>query len=267
MTVQELLRAAAEQLAPITDRPRLEAEILLGFYLKKDRIWLHSHPNESVKSDGFSDLVVRRTAHEPVEYITGEAGFYGEYFNTSKGVLIPRPETELLIDEAAAMIRDIPAPLIAEIGTGSGVISIILARLFPAATVIATDINPRALELARSNAAKLGVAERIRFVQTSLLDKVEGDFDPPYIAESYDLPLPVRHEPREALFSGRDGGDLLRAIIDLAARREIPRLCCEMGYDQQAILKPRLEDAGFCHYRFYKDYAGHDRGFSAETTR
>ena len=264
-TVREALREASLML----QNPK-EAAILLAHHLKHDRLWLITHDDERVEnvSDYFA-LVKRRLLHEPIEYITGSVSFYGETFHIAPGALIPRPETELLIDQAKEVIKTENIRRVAEIGTGSGIIAVMLARLFPDLQITATDINPEALKIAKANARKFDVSANINFVQTSFLEGINQNFDmivsnPPYIAEGFPLDKPLAYEPQNALFGGIIGDEILREIIDIAIARDIPFLLCETGYDQKAPLSAYMEQKGIRNYRFYSDYSGFDRGFLAQ---
>jgi len=184
--------------------------------------------------------------------------------------LIPRPETEILVERSLEVLSNLPArnepPLVAEIGVGSGIISICLA-LNSNAKIIASDISDDALNLARQNAAKFGVEDRIEFVKCAYLDQIYGQFDllvsnPPYIAQDYKLDKFVLNEPHEALFGGKAGDEILKNIILVAKNRGVKYLACEMGYDQKASLESVLELSGF-EAEFYRDLAGFDRGFVA----
>ncbi len=227
-----------------------------------------AHPDAMIDAGSYPDWIARRHDDEPLEYLTGRAGFYSREFEIVPGVLIPRPETELLIDRALEAIAAIKSPKVIEIGTGSGVIAIMLALLRPDLAITATDINPKAIALAQKNAARFGVSERISFIQTSLLDGVSLKPDllisnPPYIAADAALQEPVLREPHEALFGGRRGDELLRAIIDLACARGIGLLACECGYDQREVLEAYLKRKSVKQIEFYTDYAGLQRGFVA----
>lgn len=266
MTISAILAKAASELKEVAERPQLEAEILLAHDLKKERIWLHAHGNDSCETKEFNSWIERRRQHEPVEYITGEAGFYGEMFHVNHGVLIPRPETELLVDQAALAIEKLQIENIVEIGVGSGVISIMLARKFPHLQIIATDINDKAIALAQKNAHYHQVENQISFVQTSLLDgitdKMEGIVsNPPYIADDFVLPENVRHEPENALFGGQAGDEMLKRIIDLSVEKDVKFLACEMGYDQRQRIDSYSKEKRLQKPRFYKDLAQIDRGF------
>ncbi|MFV0480802.1 MAG: HemK/PrmC family methyltransferase, partial [Campylobacteraceae bacterium] len=200
------------------------------------------------------------------EYITKKASFYSRDFYVEEGVLIPRPETEILVDCAAQIIKKLNAKYIAEIGTGSGVISIMIALLFEDVEIVATDISNEAILLARKNAIKFGVENRVEFVHTSYLDGVVLPevlvSNPPYIAKSEALEEHVLNEPHTALFGGLRGDEILRDIIDIYNKNsEILALACEMGYDQKSSLEEYFKELHVKNYSFYKDLGGFDRGF------
>jgi release factor glutamine methyltransferase len=266
MTVREALAEAADRLRYAAERPRYEAEILLARHLDCERATLLLRDREKLEDpEGFFAAVERRAAHEPVEYITGRAGFYSGEFHVAPGVLIPRPETELLVDEASALVRRHGLRRIAEIGVGSGAVSVTLARLFPDLHIVATDISPVALEVARINAGRFGVADRVELRLTSMLDGVEEVelicSNPPYVAEGTPLaPNVAGYEPAEALYVPGDGTSLLRQIVLLGRKRRVPALC-EMGCDQREAMEEFFAEEGIEGYRFYRDLAGLDRGF------
>ena len=275
MTVNDALKAASSQIAPACEisgaNPVRVAKALLMSYLGVKIEWIFLNLNRELEdSEGYFALAKRFANHEPLEYITGEVGFYGLTFNVKKGVLIPRPETEILVERSLEILLNLPArkgpPLVAEIGTGSGIISICLA-LNSNAKIIASDISDDALNLARENAAKFGVEDRIEFVKCAYLDQIYGQFDllvsnPPYIAQDYRLDKFVLNEPHEALFGGAAGDEILKNIVLVAKNRGVKYLACEMGYDQKASLESVLELSGF-EAEFYRDLAGFDRGFVA----
>ena len=264
MTVNDALKAAASLIAPA-------CEISGANPVRVKIEWIFLNLNRELEdADGYFALAKRFANHEPLEYITGEAGFYGLTFNVKKGVLIPRPETEILVERSLEVLSNLPSrkgpPLVAEIGTGSGIISICLA-LNSSAKIIASDISDDALNLARENAAKFGVEDRIEFIKCAYLDQIYGQFDllvsnPPYIAQDYKLDKFVLNEPHEALFGGAAGDEILKNIILVAKNRGVKYLACEMGYDQKASLESVLELSGF-EAEFYRDLAGFDRGFVA----
>lgn len=275
MTVNDALKAASSQIAPACEisgaNPARVAKALLMRHLGVKIEWIFLNLNRELEdADGYFTLAKRFANHEPLEYITGEAGFYGLTFNVKKGVLIPRPETEILVERSLEILSNLPSrkgpPLVAEIGVGSGIISICLA-LNSNAKIIASDISDDALNLARENAAKFGVEDRIRFVKCAYLDQICGQFDllvsnPPYIAQDYRLDKFVLNEPHEALFGGAAGDEILKNIVLVAKNRGVKYLACEMGYDQKASLESVLELSGF-EAEFYRDLSGFDRGFVA----
>ena len=275
MTVNDALKAASSQIAPACEisgaNPARVAKALLMRHLGVKIEWIFLNLNRELSdADGYFALAKRFENHEPLEYITGEAGFYGLTFNVKKGVLIPRPETEILVERSLEVLSNLPSrkgpPLVAEIGVGSGIISICLA-LNSNAKIIASDISDDALNLARENAAKFGVEDRIEFIKCAYLDQIYRQFDllvsnPPYIAQDYRLDKFVLNEPHEALFGGAAGDEILKNIILVAKNRGVKYLACEMGYDQKASLESVLELSGF-EAEFYRDLAGFDRGFVA----
>ncbi len=268
ITLQQALNWAREKLQTSCERPQFEAELLLAHHLGKERTYLILHPDEAVADVvGFERLVERRAKHEPFEYIVGEASFYDVHLKVAPGVLIPRPETELLIDHAAKIIESEKITSIAEIGVGSGAISIILARKFPHLHIIATDICDMPLKIAAQNAKHLGVSEQIELRKSNLLDEVSESVEmvvsnPPYIAQDALLETNVAHyEPKEALFGGNVGDELLKQIILEVKQRGIKWLACEMGYDQKAPIQAFVNEVGVKSVTFYKDLAGLDRGF------
>ena len=270
-TIKEALKEARVVLKDISDIPQKEAIILLRDLLKVDESYIFLHENDEFKEyQKFKTLVGRRADGEPVEYITKKVSFYSREFFIDKGALIPRPETELLIDEVVKNVKMFSAKKlhIAEIGTGSGIISILLALLLLNVDIIATDISKDALKLAESNKKKYGLEGRIKLYHTSYLDGVEEDIDiivsnPPYVANDFKLDKPLEYEPKEAIFGGVRGDEVLMNIIDLACDKNIKLLACEMGYDQRESIGNYLKKRGFEDFYFYKDLAGLDRGFVA----
>lgn len=267
MTIAQALNEATKSLSNC-QRPRLEAELLLAFYLDRDRTYLLTHDDEVLQNrDEYFDLIKRRALDEPYEYISQKVSFYDTYLFVKSGVLVPRPETELLIDEVSMIIEQEKLTHIAEIGVGSGAISIILARKFPHLQIVATDISSTALNIAQINIQKFNLQDRIELVQTNLLDGINNKFElvvsnPPYIAEDEQLEPNVAHyEPHEALFGGKIGDEVLKAIINEATKRDISWLACEMGYDQKESMERYLTQFGVQYLKFYDDLAGLNRGF------
>ncbi|EIF51901.1 peptide chain release factor N(5)-glutamine methyltransferase [Sulfurovum sp. AR] len=268
MTIKEGLVWAKEVLKEACERPAFEAELLLAYHLGQDRTYLLIHEGESFPDvDQFQTLIQRRAAHEPYEYIVGSASFYDIHLEVEEGVLIPRPETEILIDLVAEIIEKEKITRIAEIGVGSGAISIVLARKFPQLRIIATDICDTPLKVAKKNIERFGVGEQIELRKSHLIDEVPEDLElvvsnPPYIAEDFLLESNViDYEPKEALFGGRIGDELLKEIILDVKHRGIPYLACEMGYDQKEPLQAFVNEIGVEYIKFYKDLAQFDRGF------
>lgn len=272
MTIKQTIQEQSQKLKEITHIPAKEVEILIGHLLNKNTIWLHlNYHQEFEQQKELEKLIQKRATHYPLEYLIGKASFYGEIFYTKEGVLIPRPETELLVEHAITCLNNLPKKpkRVLEIGVGSGVISIMLALLVENIEIVGIDINPIALQLAKENALKHNVLDKINFIQSDLFDNVVGDFDmvisnPPYIANEYILPHNVKYEPHNALFAGEVGDELLKQIIVQTHQRNIPYLFCEMGYDQKPSLSQFLKQFSTNKVEFYKDYAQFDRGFWVE---
>ena len=268
MIIKEALSWGKEQLQEICERPSFEAELLLAYHLKQDRMYLITHDDESVENiEGFRTLIERRATNKPYEYIVGEASFYDIHLAVEEGVLIPRPETEILIDLVSKIIEEEQITQIAEIGVGSGAISVVLARKFPNLKIIATDICDAPLKVAGRNIETFGLAGQIELRKSNLIDEVPEALEmvvsnPPYIAEDFILESNVvDYEPKEALFGGRVGDELLKQIILDVKHRGIKYLACEMGYDQKEPLQDFVNEIGVEYMKFYKDLAGFDRGF------
>jgi release factor glutamine methyltransferase len=266
MTIKRVLQWAREQLVNC-ERPQYEAELLLAYLLKRDRNYLFTNENKTIDIKEYEKLVKRRQRDEPYEYIVGEASFYDVMLKVQKGVLIPRPETEILIDIVADIIKKENIVRIAEIGVGSGAISIALCRKFPHLKSIATDISEEALKVAEQNIKKYKLQEQIFLLKSNLIDEITDNVElivsnPPYIAEDFLLePNVVDYEPKEALFGGKRGDEMLRQIILDVKTRGIKWLACEMGYDQKAYIQEFVNEVGVKSIEFYKDLAGLDRGF------
>jgi release factor glutamine methyltransferase len=261
------LLVGADALRDVVDRARFEAEILLSFASGLSRTEIITKDKKKIDEKKFYEMIDRRRNYEPIEYITGRASFYSREFSCSKGVLIPRAETELLIDQVLSLTEPIKNPIIVEIGSGSGVIAVMLAILRPDAKIISTDINEKAIDLARRNAESFCVSDQIEFVRTSFINGINTKCNilvsnPPYIAAGYPLDRTLLFEPRDALIGGETGTEILKEIIATAKDHEIPFLTCECGYDQEESLAEELKD--WRHAEFYKDYANLTRGFTAK---
>jgi len=268
MNIKQALAYATQELKNSCERPRFEAELLLSYHLKKERTYLHAFDDKEVEGfEDFKALVQRRANHEPYEYIVGKASFYDIELNVEQGVLIPRPETEILIDLVAKIIEKKSITSIAEIGVGSGAISVVLARKFPNLKIIATDICDTPIKVANLNIETYNVQDRVKVIKSSILDEVNNHIElvvsnPPYIANDFKLEKNVsEYEPYEALFGGVVGDELLKQIVLDVKAKDIKYLACEMGYDQKEPMIAFFNEIGVAYYQFYKDLAGFDRGF------
>jgi release factor glutamine methyltransferase len=273
-----LRRAARDLNGSGSPSPRLDAEVLLMRFLRIDRLQLCMQPERELLEEGvagFARWVERRSLGEPVAYILGEKEFWSLRFEVGREVLIPRPETECLIEEVLRFYRPPGEGLrVLDIGTGSGAIGVVLARELPAARVVATDISPEALAVAGRNAMAHGVAGRMDFFQGDLFAAVSGVFDiicsnPPYIPEDEYaiLPAGIRNfEPRGALIAGPDGLDFHRRIIreGLNHLKAGGRIFLEIGEGQRDRVEVLFrEHGGYDEISFRKDYGGIDRVASA----
>ena len=248
MRLSELLAICRREMAGVRDAAPGEAEILVSAVtgIPRGRLFLSMGDDVDDASVRLVPLIARRAAGEPLQYVLGAWDFFGREFLLSPDTLIPRPETEGLAERAVAALRRSPGtrPLALDVGTGSGAIAVTLAAEVPAARVVATDISPGALRMARENAARHGVAARVLPVCCDLLSalKCGGRFavvvsNPPYVAEGEWplLPPEVRdHEPPGALLAGRDGLSVLRRLVAGAAGLLSPggELWCEIGASQ-----------------------------------
>lgn len=296
LTILEAIRWAASQLESChIESPRLNAELLLGHILKLSRLELYlkfDRPLTLEERHAFVQVLEQRMEGLPVQYITGIAEFFSLPFRVTPAVLIPRPETEILVERAILFLKppdqaqnsqlDLfqTAPMAFDLGTGSGIIAATLAHSLPDLTVYASDISPEALEVARCNARHLGVSDRIRFFEGAYFEpltgqKLEGAFDlivsnPPYIPENAfeRLPDEVRKfEPRAALDGGADGLTCYQRIIEGAPAYLRPggMLMMEIGTDQAGRIVDMLEDGqAFQAVQVIQDYNQRDRVVTAE---
>lgn len=265
ISVRAALAKGAVQLQHLANARR-DAELLAMHALGCDRAWLLTHPDASLTAEQaahYEQLIARRARHEPIQYITGEQEFYGLKFRVTPDVLIPRPETEHLVE---ALLARFPhdAPLhIADIGTGSGAIAVALAHSLPQAQITAIDESSAALAVARGNAERNDVADRVRFVESDLLAAVDEEkFDaiasnPPYVAASEILEPQVRDfEPSGALFAGPTGLEIYRRLIPQAHAALKPDgwLLLEIGHGQREAILQLL--AGWSNVSFVADLQG-----------
>lgn len=276
-TVAGLLRWAAQYLTDYqTDAPRLSAELMLARILDCDRLDLYLDSERPLSPDelaGFKKLLIRRREQEPLAYILGHREFYGLDLMVGPGVLIPRPETELLVEQALDCLKDSLAPKVLDLCTGSGAVALALATEIPQAQITATDISQTALECARENARRLSLDGKIDWRQGSLWEPLApagGFFDlitanPPYVSqrEYEDLPRQVKdYEPAEALLAGEDGLDYIRDIIGGARAflRSQGWLLVELGAGQAAAaLQLARENGAYGETSTARDLQGHER--------
>ena len=259
--------------------PRLSAELLLAAVLKCKRMDLYVQFERILEAGElatYRGMIQRRTKHEPVQYIIGEQEFMGFRFQVSPDVLIPRFDTEILVESAVQELEHLEGSAqILDVGTGSGAIAISLAKLLPNATVQAIDISEKAVKAAERNAAGLG-AENVSFrVQDALELTADtlGKFDcivsnPPYIAEQIKAELDkqvTEFEPGQALFAGKDGLDFYRAFIPVLPKLLNPGglIFFEIGYDQSSAVSELLKEHGFNTINYIKDFQQHIRVIKA----
>jgi release factor glutamine methyltransferase len=298
-SIRGLLKQGIEHLrAAHVPSYTLAAELLLLRVAARDRAWLYSHPEEILPdpvAESYFAFLARRASGVPTQHLTGKQEFWGLDFEVTPDVLIPRPETEHLIEVALdrLAVREIRVGrqprlngenvTLADIGTGSGCIAVTLAKELSAATVYATDVSKPALEVARRNATRHNLSNRIHFEESNLLEVFQSSrttnheprlFDliisnPPYISlrEAESLPIEVReHEPHSALFGGQEGYELYGALISQAAKHLKPGglLVLELGYNSLPAVEPLLDRAHWTNVVVTKDLAGIPRVISSE---
>jgi release factor glutamine methyltransferase len=257
----------------------MNAELLLMFTLGRDRAYLYGHPEHELTAEERArcdDALAQRTRGIPAQYITGHQEFWGMDFIVSPAVLIPRPETEHVIEELLARVRRAPSPAnlrIVDVGTGSGCIALALAKELPQAEIHATEISPAALEIARSNAARLQLESRVRFHETDLLDGIEkSSFDfvvsnPPYVGESEEdsVQLDVRKfEPRTAVFAGPTGLEVIEPLIPQALG--VLKPCGWLVMEISGTIASRVREllAGWKNVQITNDLQGIERVAAAQ---
>lgn len=267
--VKDILKEITDTLNPLIPRASREAQLLLMAHLDCDELWLITNQNTEIKdTKKLFEWVDRRAKNEPFEYIVNRASFYSEEFYIAEGALIPRPETEILIDEVLKNIVNTDAELtFAEVGVGSGIISIMLAKHLPNAKFIAVDISQAALEIAKININKFSLEDRIELRLGSLLEPVSEDIDylvsnPPYIANDEELESNLSYEPQNALFGGTIGDEIIQELLNDVLKRNINFFTCEMGYDQKGKISQYLKNEKIKDLEFYKDLSDFDRGFT-----
>jgi len=258
--LKQALTAAVDQLeGSDCGSPRMNAETLMMFVLGVNRAHLYAHPERELtasEQDRYEDVIEQRAAGVPSQYITGHQEFWGLDFVVTSAVLIPRPETEHLVETVLELAREVTTPRIVDVGTGSGCIALALANELRGADVVAVDLSTDALEVARANAARLQLDGRVTFLQSDVLAALAGrsDFDfvvsnPPYVGhdEAGKVQRSVfEYEPRMAVFAGEHGLDVIRPLIEQAHAALKPGrwLAVEIGYSMRdavlALLDPTM---------------------------
>ncbi|MCK9374430.1 MAG: peptide chain release factor N(5)-glutamine methyltransferase [Sulfuricurvum sp.] len=272
--LKELHREVSKGLEGVVEFPRREAELLLMAYLGCDPLYFITHQEELIDENNprLIEWIEKRKRNVPLEYLTNRVSFYSREFYIDEGALIPRPETEHLIDELLSRITPEAAMTVVEVGVGSGIISILLALHLPNARFIAVDISSAALAVARRNIEAFGLSGRIELREGDLLDPVTETIDllvsnPPYIADDAALESNLSYEPQNALFGGEIGDEIIRRLLDQVYARRIALFGCEMGYDQRLKVQEYLKSFAVKSLEFYKDLASFDRGFILELNK
>ena len=268
MTVLEVLQATTAYFKKHDlESPRLNAEHLLAHVLGRKRIELYLEFERELAEAELAplrELVKRRAQGEPLQHLLGTVEFCGLTFLCDKRAMIPRPETEQLVEVLKSEIRN-PKSEIMDVGTGSGVIALCLAAEFPGAQILAVDISNDALTLAQENAARLNLAERVRFLKSNLLENVEGVFDVivanlPYVStqERHTLSREFLHDPEVAVFASTRGDELVRELIAQAPSRLRPggMLALEIGMGQSEALLSTLAEKNYRDISSKTDYSG-----------
>lgn len=280
MNVANCVAYAAEWLSrgPHVERARADAETLLLHLAGQNKAWLLAHGEDELALEvrgPYADLVLRRVRGEPMQYILGECEFYGLPFKVTRDVLIPRPETEHLVEKALELAKSFDNPRIVDVGTGSGAIAVALAHKLPVAAITATDLSEAALTVARDNAQRNGVDGRIRFLPGDLLAPIAGEpfeivvSNPPYVPNTDRALIAVEvreYEPALALFAGEDGLDIYCRLIPAAHAALVSGgfLVLEIGYAQADAIERLLTAAGFTNVEFTPDLQGIPRVASAQ---
>ena len=280
MELKQALASAVDRLeAAEVGSPRINAEVLLMFVLGVHRAYLYAHPERELtpgEEARYNEALAQLATGMPSQYITGHQEFWGLDFVVSPAVLIPRPETEHLVETVLELARDVPRPRIADVGTGSGCVALALAHEMKSAEVYAVDVSADALEIARANAARLQLDARVRFVQGDVLAALAArhDFDfvvsnPPYVGfgEADKVQKSVRDfEPRIAVFAGEQGLDVIAPLVEQAHQALKPGgwLAVEIGYSMRDAVLNLLSPTMWEDVRVVPDLQGIPRVVAAE---
>ena len=271
MTIDEALRTASRRLTSSSSTPRLDAELLLAHVHEMDRAALLARNGQQLIPDAlaaFDLLVARRLSGEPIAYLTGHREFYGLELLVTKDVLVPRPETESVVDLCLGILSEGEISQMADIGTGSGAIAVAVAVNRPLVQVYATDISARAVEVARANCIRHGVQARVKLYVGDLLEPLHGPVsliaaNLPYVSPGEASPDVATWEPREAVFGGGEDGTLLiRRFLEQAPRYLTPggTIIMETAYSQGKIVSDLANRAlPGAYVEVHKDLAGYDR--------
>ena len=262
MQLKQALTSAVEQLeSSDVGSPRLNAETLLMFVLGVNRAYLYAHPERELSNEEqvrYDEVIAQRAGDVPSQYITGHQEFWGLDFLVSPAVLLPRPETEHLVETVLKLASEVPAPRIVDVGTGSGCIALALAHERKSAEIYGVDLSAEALEIARANAARLQLDSRVGFLHSNILEALAGrrDFDfvvsnPPYVGfhEADKVQRSVfQYEPKMAVFAGDNGLDVIRPLIKQAhpALKPGGYVAMEIGFSMRdpvlALFDPAVWD-------------------------
>ena len=270
MTVLEVLQSTTGYFQKRNiDSPRLNAEHLLAHVLSRKRMELYLDFERQVQESELAplrELVKRRGSGEPLQHLLGTVEFCGRSFRCDKRALVPRPETEQLVELLISHLKsEIACSRIIDVGTGSGVIALTLAAEFPTAEIVGADISDDALMLARENAERLKLADRVLFLRSNLLESIQPDFDLivanlPYVSadDRENLSREVLHDPEVALFAGSRGDELMRQLINDAPSWLRPggMLAMEIGLGQSEALVAALAEKNYRDILTEKDYSG-----------
>lgn len=276
MKIRDIIKSAIEQISDISSTPLLDAELMAAKALGRDRLYVIIHMDDEMEeemAERLQVMVEERKNGRPLQYITGHQEFMGLDFYVAEGVLIPRPDTEVLVEKVIELANEFESPKILDIGCGSGAISVSLAKYVESSKVWSVDISKIALEIGRKNAASNEVADRIEFIESDLFQKIEGkgvEFEiivsnPPYIrrADIEGLHVQVKeYEPTGALDGGIDGLDFYRKIVEQGREHLVSGgyMAFEVGHDQAADVALIMEhSSSFENISIYKDLPGIDR--------